>query len=497
MRRIPLLFVLAAVLVAPGCGGGGEGGGEGAGIAPADVAFYAAFDTDFDSDEWNDAQRLAGKFPDGDDLGRRLLAEIDEDTEGDLDFERDVEPALGPESHLACYSWDEQSDDCVFWTKPDDEAKLKALLERSDEPSVTRKIDDWTLVAESEEVLDRFVKGRDKATLDDANEFKEAMEGVSEEALVRIYVSGETVTREAREDPEIDMRALEAFLPGGKIPSFGLAVDAEEEGGRFEAAYDAGQQAPNGYEAKFPSQLPAGALAYVSFNNLAEGIRDSLRAAGEADEDFDRQLAQAELALGVSIEEDLLPLLEKEGAFAVYPGAESQLAANQPAGLPTMTLLLEVENEEEAVETLDKLARRAQAFADEVDVTETDVDGITAKQVSLGDQGSVLYAAFDGKLVVTTTEEGILGLREEGDRLSDDPVFERAREATEMPDETIGFAYLNLKEGIPFLRELTEASQGEQIPPDVDENLDPLQSLLFFGTSEDDRVTVAGFLGVD
>src|SRR5687767_2245307 len=109
VRALPLL-ALTLVLALAGCGGGGgEAGGAAADFVPADVGLYATGNTDFESEEWQQAEELVGRFPDGERAIAMLLEELQEE---DVDFEQDVRPALGPE--VAVVAFDLAEDEPVF-----------------------------------------------------------------------------------------------------------------------------------------------------------------------------------------------------------------------------------------------------------------------------------------------------------------------------------------------------------------------------------------------
>jgi Protein of unknown function (DUF3352) len=489
--------VAALALAAAACGGGDGGDlGSGADVAPASSAFFMSLNTDFESDQWRRAEMLVDRFPGGKDAVRDFLRQLRED---EVDFERDVKPAVGPEVDFVILDLDDD-DAVVVLTQPRDKRKFADLVEKADEPLVTEEIDDWTAAAESREILDRFRKERGGDSLAKSDPFRDATGDLPDDALAHFFVNSDALTKQiATDETTADERqALECFLPGAKIPSLGFSLSAEDKGARFQGtARNEEREAPEEYEAGLASELPAGALAYVSFRNLAGQLRDALRCAGEANSQFDRQLAQVELALGVSLDDDLLPLLENEGALAVYRAPESQLAQNSTqVGIPTITLVTEVDDAAKALGTVDTIARRASAFAQQVRVDEVDVGGVDAKRVTIAGEATLFYAALEGKLVVTSSEEGILGLRENGTRLDDDPVYKRAREAADAPGETAGFAYVNLADGVGYLLRLAEGS-GEQVPPHARENLEPLSSLFVYETVGDDELTYEGFLEVE
>ena len=487
MTRVALFAALAGAgaLIAGGCGQTEAGSsGAGAEVVPADAAVFASFDTRFDAEQWQDAADLVERFPRGDLLRGFLTRELEQ--EG-LDFERDVKPAVGPEVDVVVLSSPSPEDEpaVAVLTKPRDPAKLDQLLERSEEDLVSEEVGDWTVIAESPEVIEAFRPLADGETesLADSDRFAETMSGLEGDAIAKVYVNAEAA------GPELEgtgVGPLTGFCSvGGELVTAGAALRAEDEGVRVEATSteEGGEELPT-YDARFLDELPAGAAVYVSFNDVAgqfDATREQLRAQMP---DFDRQLEEAERALGLSIEEDVLPLLRGEGAFAVYTTSL----------IPTVTLALEVEDEEGAVATVDDLVARLAAQRPGVEPRDTEIAGVPAKQVPLDEMFSLYYAAFDGKLVVTTTPAGIEELREDGTKLGDDEKLQDAKDAAGMPDETAGFVYVDSDEAIGLLQ-AAAALEGENLPSDVRENLEPLGTAVFY--SADDDVCFSGFVGID
>ena len=155
---------------------------------PADVFVYASVDTDFDGEGWAALEEFAARFPGGDNLMQSLADDLG-DEEG-LDFENDVKPALGDEVALVVldapaapeleaappgsefYSDEEQ---VVILLQPEDEAAFQRLLEKSNMPPVTDQVDDWTVVAETQESLDAFRERLDGPRLDGSEDFERAV----------------------------------------------------------------------------------------------------------------------------------------------------------------------------------------------------------------------------------------------------------------------------------------------------------------------------------
>jgi hypothetical protein len=484
------VLVVVAALAAGACGGdgGGDGVGAGAEIAPASSAVFVSVANDPNGEQWQTAEELVGRFPSGRDAVAEFVEGLEE--EG-LDFERDVRPALGPEVDLVVLdiASAERGEGTVVLTQPPDEAKLEALVAKGDDVAY-EMVDDWAVIAEDAAAIAAFEEARGDESLAETEAWRDATDDLPDDALVRGFVSGAALTSAAAAEGG---GAGTSFLPGGGVASVGFAVRAEDEGVRLDAATPTPEEdAAEPYEASFPDELPAGALAYVSWSDAAERIRQGLRQAGDQNAEIDRYVAQAELALGVSLERDVLPLLEGEGALAVY-ASESEAATSGElpfASSAGVVLALAVEDDEQALATVDRIVERASALLGAIERTEdTEIAGAAVRTVSF-EGGELLYAAFDGKLVLATAREPLEAvLANDGDALSDDAAYAEARDGADTPDETVGFAYVNV--------DAIVAAYAAGAPPDVRENLDPLGTLFVHASREDDETATEGFLAID
>jgi hypothetical protein len=497
MSRVSLVRILSAltvgvVLALAGCGGElGDAGGDAAGIVPADVALYVSGNTDFEGEEWQAAEELVRKFPDGERAIQMLLSELEAD-EG-LSFEEDVKPALGPEVAVALLDPGAEEPVLVGLTQPRELAKFEELLAAGDEPVVSEEVDGWTVFSDTQASIDRFKEARGGESLADSEDFQQAMDGL-EDGIVSLYLNGASLGSVLESDPAFSPGDLDLFLPGSEPPSVGAVLHAEQEGAQLDAnAVFAGDVEESGlagssYEAELPGEVPGGVLLYLSFNDLESqlsALRDNL---SEVEPEFERQLGQLEAMLDVSLEADVAPLFAGEGALYVRRGAP----------IPEITLLTRVEDEEEAVQTLDDLVAGIRQLAP-LPLPEpqtTDVAGVQVRQLALEPPFSLYYGAFDGKLVVTTSREGIADLREDDERFADEDAFEEAKEQSGLPGETESWGYVNLADGLPLLLDFAELG-GEEAPPEVRANIEPLESLVFYATAEGERVRFSLFLGIE
>jgi hypothetical protein len=487
----PIAFLAAAfavVLLLAGCGSSTPSTPAGAFVAPASSQLFLSLDTSFDSAQWDAARDLLDRFPDGD---RAVEFFFDALSEEGIDFESDLAPALGPEMDLV--GLDLFGDEGVFvgLTQPDDEQKLEALLEKSDEPLVTREIDGWTAFAESEAVLDRFEDERARGALEGSADFTEALSEVDDEALARLYLNGAALQKGIEQDVTLPPGALDALVPGGAIPSFAFGLKVEENGVRLQGSAklggDSGGLVVEPFEAELPNEVPAGAIVYLSFSDLDSQLSALREFLAQVEPDFDRDVARVEAELGLSLEEDLFPLLGGEGAFYIRPGFL----------IPQITLVTHVDNEARAVETIDSLVDALGEYLPPGATPQpTEIAGVDARELPLAPPLSLYYAAFDAHLVVTTSRDGIASLGEGDDTLTDDPAFRDALAEADVPGETTGFAYVNITQAVENLLSLAEMGGG-QLPPGLRPNLEPLQHLVFYGTKDGRTLRFTGFLSVD
>jgi Protein of unknown function (DUF3352) len=472
--RVSLAAALAGlVLAAAGCGGddsAATGGAGAASIAPESAVLYATINTDLDSDQVNQLEELLAKFPDRE----KLFAEIQKSlAKDDLSWETDIKPALGETLDVVLLDF-KNSDDFVGILKPADEAKFETLLAESDEPTVSRKVDGWTVVADDEATLDRFETARSSGRLEDADAFSDAMDGLPEEALAKLYVNGAAAT------DAVNDAGGAAATGKNRLKTVALALGAKSSGLKLDGAItseledDFASSKP--YESKLLEAAPEGAFAFISGNGYGK-VEESLnRTPGTFD--------QFREMLGIDLE-GVFKLLDGEFAFWVGRGAP----------IPELTFLAEAKDEAAAMAALDKLARLITSSEAGAQTRTTEIDGVQAKQVVI-EGFPITYAAFDGRVIVTSRPGAISDVREGGDSLADHEDFKAAKDDAGMGDATFGFIYLNVQELAALVEGFAGASGGE-IPPEVARNLEPLGAFVFHGSGEPEDLKLSAFLSIE
>jgi hypothetical protein len=490
MRVGAASLLIAIALAAAGCGNSGGGGGNALPAAakaiPASAPALISIKTDFKSPQFRNALALLRKFPDAPRALREISAEA-----GHVDFQRDVVPAIGPEVDLVWLDFKNGGNNVVGLNQPKDKAKFAALIKKANmddpSPAVTAEVGAWTVVADSQAKIDAFRRASSGDKLADDGQFKDAMGGLDEKAVVRSYVAGPPVQRamdralaQAGAPPNLtrDVARLESISAAGFIEKKGLRVEGA-------LTTDPGAK-PKTVAPTLARSLPAGALLYVSTADLAAPTRTILKLVARSNPKFETQVHQVEAVLGLSLEKDVYPLLSREEAFALYratPVPKIVFVAKAPAG-------------SRAREVLGHVLALAK-LSGELDVSTSSVGGVEVNDVSQpGSSTHVLISVGRGKLIVTTARDTLPTLLAgKGPTLADDPLYRRARADAKLPSKVVGMAYANLADGLPFAFDLAEAN-GKVVPPEARPNTKPLSHALLYALQDGKRFRLSGFLTI-
>jgi hypothetical protein len=478
MRVVWAALVSSLVLVASGCGGdtlsGGAGGAE---QLKTGALVYWETGTDPDSNQWQQAEELLKRFPDGEQWIAQLKREIEAE---DVDWETDVVPALGDVVTFAVYRTSPGDVAVVILTNPEDPEKTVALTQKAserDEPVVTRVVDDWVAVSFSEASLDAALKGDSDATLSEDDDFQAAMEELPDDSLSRVYVDTAAALSVL---PDLDAEtrsALQMFGLDGL--DFAAAwAKAKDEGAelaftlRGEGA-DRLLGTGDPFTSKLLDRVPADAWAFYTFRG------DAARQQFERFQDnplYSMGLREVERELGVQLSE-IVALFEGEVAFYSRPGAP----------IPELTLLLDAENPEQALASAERLLRSLAERAGG-EVTE---DGEVTTAVF--DDLAVHLGTTDGAVVLSTSKDPFAGTVE--DTLGDSDRYKDALATAGAPDEYTGLAYVDLAEAVELLLGYA-AVADEDVPDELRRNLEPLRSLVAYGEEDGNVASQLVFLEI-
>jgi hypothetical protein len=485
-----------ALLVAAGCGGGSKqsasGGPSGAEVIPASAVAYVAVNTDLGSDQWKQADALSKKFPDR----AKALAQIQQQlTKGGVDFKTDVKPALGPELDFAWLDYADNGNNAVAVTQPKDEAKFAELVKKANKsdpknPIVMEKVGDWTALARSQAVLGRLKSAQNGAKLADDDRFKDAVADLPDDALVKVYLNGAAAASAIRSSIAQGNVAAGGLLAGTPLQGLewvSASGTAESDGVRLAAGAKSSKGGKT-YSAELVDALPAGAWAYISFHDLASGIRRALNTF-KSTPGFEAKRAQLEQAFGFSVENDLLPLFAGEGALAVYPPAAG-------TRVPTIDFLLKVDDEAKARRVLRRIGALAR-LGNVGTVKPVRVGSVSGTELHVnGSPFTIDYGLSKDVIVVTNSRSALGSVGGGGKKLADDPLFKEARSDAKAPDKTSWFLYANLHTVLPAILDFVSSTSSSSGAVEARANTKPLRSVFVYGTKDGDVTRVGGFLVV-
>lgn len=487
MRALRLLALAVLVLTLLGCGADDQPGtAGGAEIVPADVPVFVSIDSDLRSDQWQQVDELLSKFPAREQLMGEVRSTMKEDS--GLDYEDDVKPALGDEVDLVWLDLANGGENVVGLTKPKDEDAFQRMVEKGNSTGpddlICEELDGWFVCADTRAKIDRFTAMSDDNKLADEELFKDALAELPDEALVHVYVRGQSITDALK---DLDLPGSPLPLGAGQRPEYlSAALAAEGSGLRLVGAGRAaeateGQAEP--FESKLLDVVPADAVAFLTFKG--GDVYEQQLGELEKNDAYRMGVREFERMLGIPLS-SLLKLFENEVGLYVRPGSP----------IPEVTLLLEAPNEQAALERVNTAVKNlTKSIPAQPCHAPTEEAGVKVECVDLG-EFELRTAAFDQKVVITIGQGAIAKLRGDGDKLADDEGFKDARDAAGMPDESVGFIWLDLEDGIPMVLGLASAS-GESIPAEIRENLEPLGSFLAWADSDGRSGSFTAFLQID
>lgn len=446
------IAVVAAAAVFAAVGFGSDNGaatalGGGAEVAPAGTAAFVAIDTNMNSAQRQTLEGLLAKFPGYDTLVGKLQQGFEQ--KSGLSWTNDVKPALGPEVDVAVLPTASGGEpDAVLLTQPSDPAKLAALLQElptSGGPTpVSAQVGGWTVVGDSQAALAAVTGATSHLVADPA--YQDATGRLERDALVKAYANG----AQARQL----LSALgHADTGSGKLVWAAGDAIAAAGGLKLDAFLHRDGAAPQTYHSSLLDQIPAGALAVVDFH--ADPSTDSgAQAPG----------SPIDTALG-----NIASTLGGETAVYVSPGSP----------FPSITLVTHPSNPQAVLDALNDALSAASNSAGG-----SGTGGFSLGSILGGLQLS--HTQVGDALVVSTSQQAIDAFTGAGPKLSTDATFQDAQQASGMPDQTTGFAYVDLKDALPLVQGLAALSGGTGSSGMPD--LSALHTLTAFGSGASDGV---------
>jgi hypothetical protein len=276
-----------------------------------------------------------------------------------------------------------------------------------------------------------LVVGQDDApatpSLDALDDYQTLVDGLPEQRFVHGYVS---------RDQAKGLRGLDASIASAAA---GLDLDDGLARLRVRARHDrdAGPCSAGVSGDELLDLADPDAAVYLEVPSVTCAIR---AVAGRVDggEGALRTLARAARRQGnVSLDDEILPFLEKRGALIATPGKRA----------PTITLVVDDVDEAEALDLLARLQPavihllQPQALGQAPTFGSAEVAGITAATARLAPGLELSYAAWDDRLVISTSLDGIRQIRR-AEGLAENDAFEDV--LGDRPDESSALLFVDL-----------------------------------------------------
>ena len=487
------------------------GADRAASLAPANSAFYVNVFLQPSTGQQMNLSGLIGRLP-----GFADEASLDEKVDqivqnllsgSGIDYRTQVKPWLGDQVAIAGRPGSvdpTQTDSVVIAEVKDPEAArasvadLVADAEESFAPetyggvdlqvgetATYAFVDDMLVVGTSADSVHAVVDASGGAdSLADRADFRAAMDALPADHLASAFVDLAAITQATGVDEAVS-----------EVSTASAVLVAEPDGLRLSgsapltAGGDASPAAtPAGSEPSTLAEwMPSGTVAEVVLFGLRETLEDAEAAAGAAPggEDIastlDTLRAVAAFGLGIDIDNDLLPLLDREVGLAIT-GVDGDL--------PSGTLLLRPEDPDAAADALGRVADRLGAIGGASE--ETDVDGTPITTLSIPDIGELAFAVVDGTVIIGLTADDIgaaVAAHEGGDSLAASDDYRRTFEVA--GTRAGAEAYLD----VGALVELLGA--GAELPDDARDILLQVGSFGLTAPSRPDQIEFHAVLTVD
>jgi hypothetical protein len=225
--------------------------------------------------------------------------------------------------------------------------------------------------------------------------YEEMLNGLPSQRLATLYLSRAATGFLHMLDPTVSAAAAAADVDGDSLDVRARVRHTGEPGPCAAIAGDdlAGIADPD-------------AALYVELPSVTCGIRALAARSGDAAAAL-RRVARLAQEQGVSLRDDLLPLLDHRGALIATPGEAA----------PSLTLVLDDVDETEALDLLARLQPvlirllGARELGQAPTFGAADVEGVTAATANLAPGLELSYAAWDRRLVISTALAGIAAVR--------------------------------------------------------------------------------------
>lgn len=303
------------------------------------------------------------------------------------------------------------------------------------------------------QAIDTHAAGGDQA-LSGVFRFNEALSLLPKDVFAMGYVNIEELGKAAGDA----LPMAESLVNGQVTGAAAMSLTAEPGGMRMKAVLVdtppmADQQA---FTPTLTANAPAGAVAYLGFNRLADTVQKVVASASESSsadvkKQIDAVTGQLPVLLGVT-GADLTNLTGGEHAVVVTQGAKT----------PAVALALETADGAKATETLTSLSKSVPAVLSQFGPSSlkksasggfknVDLGGVKGHRLAVNETGDVVWGVKGDLAVIGSRTGAVASILNPtpGATLADSPDFKVATQG--MPDKVTGLGWLNMSRAMPLL----------------------------------------------
>ena len=452
-RFVPIfvLAALAAALVVAGCGGGDSSSGKApAEAAPPGASVFVEASIQPGGPVADNVDSLAQKVAGIDSVGALITEELERAIadEGELDFEKEVEPWLGEKAGIFLQEYDgEQFQGAGGALQVSDEGEAESFVDDRIEASGV-SVDEGEyegvdfkaqqgggralgftegllLYAQEEKLFKQMVDALDGENLDSAESFEDATGEVPDDSVGDVYVDIGALIEEAGQGIEAETQLgleLLGIEPEGSTALISLIPDSESLEMDISSNLTSGAVA-GGDASGLLGSLPAGSVAALATSEYGKALQQMIDRIDEngipgqiPPHQFKRSLEQAGI--------DLDSIVGSIGDIGVFVEGNSERNLGG-------ALVIESKDPTEAQNTVKNLGLllRASGVPGVTAISEGGLSGFSIRSAEFGPK-PLIVAAGGSKIAISYgPKAATAALSEKAGTLADDPTFEEAKAA--------------------------------------------------------------------
>jgi hypothetical protein len=347
----PLLIALTAIaLIASGCGSSKSSGANGLADAlsymPKDSPIVFAFDTNPDGDQWQQVDKLIGKFPGGGQIKQQFKTAFN--GRAHLDFDKDIKPLLGNDLVVSTSGQSSPGTQTPYvsaWKVKDEQAAQK-LIQRNSQKAGTIQGSDYygsgannfallkdgvLVIADTKEALTAALERAGSGDGMTEQDFTNALGDLDKGSLLRVVGNFQSLLSGPKGAAARKIKWV------GALRSFGTTLTAEPDGissgfhvetasGLTEKDLPLASGAQSAPVVRRAGEIGFGLRNPAQIYTFGSAVSQITNPAGYAK--FARQKAKVAKQLGVNVDRDLIGQLTGNAAVSVSLDGEFALRAD-------------------------------------------------------------------------------------------------------------------------------------------------------------------------